>query len=403
MGGLVVKYLILLLAGCELFVDVPNATLATKDASGDGRGVCIDASTCTAPTPQCDTTSHTCVECLSSPDCVTPDRPVCQAEACRGCLDDTECPASNVCLSDGSCADPARVLYAAQTGTGVACTQAAPCTFDQAVASVSATADVVKLAPGTYDRPAQLAITKNMIVTGEGATFHGTATTSFTLMFDITSAAVTFLRIHFDLGGMFGAECGMNGELHLDRVVITNGVAGAYSSACTFSVDRSLIDSVTFYGLYLINSTVTVSNTFVTNSGASSQGGIVINGSSGVIEHVTLAGDTAAMAGGQAIRCTDGNVAIRSSIIFGNGTPAVEDACLVGHSVIDPGYAGPGTDNVTMDPLYVAPATRDYHIQAGSPAVGLADPASHQTDDYDGDPRPNPAGSMADSGADEIP
>jgi hypothetical protein len=378
----VVKYLVLLLAGCELFVDVPTATLAPPDAGDDG--------------------GHAS-ECTLSPDCTAPDRPVCEANMCRGCLDDAECPSSNVCLSDGSCADPARVLYAAQTGTGTACTQVTPCSFDQAAASVTATADVVKLAPGTYDRAAQLAITQNMIVTGEGATFHGTAVMPATLMFDITSVAVTFIRVHFDLAGMFGAECVMNGQLHLDRVVITNGVAGAYSSACTFSIDRSLIDAVSSYGLYLINSTVTVSNTFVTNSGASSQGGIVINGSSGVVDHVTLSGDTAAMAGGQAIRCTDGNVAIRSSIIFGNGTPAVEDACLVDHSVIDPGYAGPGTGNVTMDPLFVAPATRDYHIQAGSPAAGLADPASQQTHDYDGEPRPNPAGSMADSGADEIP
>jgi len=399
-----VKYVVLAcLAGCELFVDVPTATLVAPDASDDGPHACVDSATCTAPTPVCETTSHTCVECLLSPDCTAPDRPVCQANICRGCIDDAECPSSNVCLTDGTCADPARVLYAAQTGTGTTCAEAAPCSFDQAVANVSATADVVKLAPGTYDRPAQLEITKNMIVTGEGATFHGTATTSFTLMFDITSVAVTFMRMHFDLNGMFGAECVMSGQLHLDRVVMTNGVAGAYSSACTFSIDRSLIDGTSFYGLYLINSTVTVSNTFVTNSGASSQGGIVINGSSGVIDHVTLAGDTASMAGGQAIRCTDGNVAIRSSIIFGNGSPAVEDACLVGHSIVDPGYAGPGTGNLTMDPLYVAPATHDYHIQAGSPAVGLADPASQVTHDYDGDPRPNPMGSMADSGADEIP
>jgi len=378
-----VKYLAFLwLAGCELFVDVPTATLAKPDASADATSM---------------------VECNVSSDCTDPARPVCDANACRGCAVDAECPASNACLSDGACADPARVLYAAQTGTGTTCTQVEPCSFDQAVASVSATANVVKLAPGTYDRAAQLAISKDVIVTGEGATFHGTATTSFTLMFDITSVAVTFMRVHFDLNGMFGAQCVMNGQLHLDRVVMTNGAGGAYSSACTFSIDRSLIDGVTLYGLYLINSTVTVTNTFVTNSGASSQGGLVLNGSTGAIDHVTLSGDTAMMAGGQAIRCTDGNVAIRSSIIFGNGAPAVEDACFVGHSILDPNYAGPGTGNVVMDPLFVAPATRDYHIQAGSPAAGLADPASHLVRDFDGDPRPNPVGSVADSGADEIP
>jgi hypothetical protein len=102
--------------------------------------------------------------------------------------------------------------------------------------------------------------------------------------------------------------------------------------------------------------------------------------------------------GAGAIRCNDTGVAVRSSIIFGNAQPQIT-GCDVAYSVTD--FAG--ANNLAADPLYVAPATRDYHIQPGSPALGLGDPASHLAHDFDGDPRPQPMGSMADSGADEIP
>jgi hypothetical protein len=386
-------------AGCELFVDVPNATLVGS-GSGDGNVRCTDSSTCAAPTPVCELASGACVACLTSPDCAS-SAPVCEANACRGCRTDTECPSSNVCLTDGTCADPARVLYASSTGTAPACTVADPCSFDTAVGLVTAATDIIKLAPGTYDRPAQLSITKNTIITGEGATFHGTSAQSLTLMFDVTGVALTVQNVHFDLAGEIGIEC-MTGSLNLDRVILVNGAAGAYANACTFTVSRSLVDANSFYGLYMTGATVAISNTYITNNGASSQGGLVIATSTGTIDHVTLTGNSATLAGARAIRCTDSaTLGIHGSIVFGHAAPSIDAGCAVDHSIVDPDYTG-GTGNVTMDPLFVAPGTRDYHLQSGSPAAGLAVTSMFSTD-FDGEPRPQPAGSTPDSGADEIP
>lgn len=404
------KWLAVLVAasGCELFVDVPNASLANAGADAATGTPCTASLTCSSPTPVCDTANGTCVECMTSPDCTVPERAICDANVCRGCGADADCPSSNVCLGDGTCADPTRVLYATPTGVAAGCTAATPCTFDAAYAMVSATQDIIKLAAGTYDRPAGLTVTKNVIVTGEGATFQDTSPQSFMIMFDVMGVSMTVLNVHFELSNTttgtnaYSAECTMNGQLHYDRVRLANGAAGAYVNACAFTLDRSTVDGNSFYGFYLVGAQITITNSFITNNGATSQGGLVLStGTTGTIEHVTMSGNTSTM-GAHAITCTDPGLVIRSSIIYGNGTPSLDAACVVGHSVVDPDYTG-GANNLSMDPLFVAPATHDYHIQTGSPAVGLADPASVETFDVDGDSRPQPTGSMADSGADEIP
>lgn len=395
----------LALAGCELFVDVPNATLANGSGGDDGGGIaCSESTACSAPTPVCDTTNGSCVECVVAADCTDPAKPFCDQHACRGCSVDADCPTSNVCLGDGTCADPARVLYAAPTGTAAACTTASPCSFDTAIAQVTATHDIVKLAPGTYERPDQLSLTQNVIITGEGAVFHNASTTSFTLMFDVTGISATFMRMKFDLANgtfqAFGAECLMNGKLTLDRVTMTAGYAAAYASACVLTIDRSTLDGSNVYAIYSTNSTLAIRNSFITNNGTGSQGGMIVTSSTGTIEHVTMAGNapSSTVGGAGAIRCNDTGVAIRSSIIFGNQDPQTT-GCDVQYSISDAG----GATNVVADPMYVSPATKDYHIQAGSPAIGLGDPASTLSYDFDGEPRPQPTGSMADSGADEIP
>ena len=401
-----VKLLALLVAlsGCELFVDVPNATLA--NAGSDGGMPCTASLTCSSPTPVCDTAHGTCVECVTSPDCTVPQRPICDANVCRGCIADAECPSSNVCLGDGTCADPARVLYASPAGGTSSCAAAMPCTFDAAYVMVSGTQDIIKLAAGTYDRAAGLSVTKNVIVTGEGATFQDTSSQSFMIMFDVMGVSMTVLNLDFELANTtagttaYSAECTMNGALHYDRVRLANGAAGAYVNACVFTLDRSTVDGNSAYGLYLVGAQITITNSFITNNGSTSQGGIVLAaGTTGTIEHVTMSGNTSMMSA-HAITCTDPGLVIRSSIIYGNGAPSIDATCVVGHSVVDADYTG-GANNISMDPLFVAPG--DYHVQTGSPAAGLADSASLETVDVDGDPRPQPAGSMADSGADEIP
>ncbi|HEY0250231.1 MAG TPA: hypothetical protein VGC41_01850, partial [Kofleriaceae bacterium] len=157
-------------AGCELFVSVPNGQLANggDDASPDG-GIQLSCAACEAPTPACDTATGTCVECVVSADCTSAAKATCDHDVCRGCIHDAECTASNVCMPDGSCADPGRVLYAATDGTAATCTAAAPCSLDTAVTAVTATQDIIHLAAGTYPRTAMTTIMTSTILAGEGA------------------------------------------------------------------------------------------------------------------------------------------------------------------------------------------------------------------------------------------
>lgn len=59
-----------------------------------------------------------------------------------------------------------------------------------------------------------------------------------------------------------------------------------------------------------------------------------------------------------------------------------------------------GTGNINADPLFVSSGTFDYHLQASSPAIDVADPGATLATDLDGDVRPQ--GNRSDMGADEV-
>ena len=79
--------LVLAIGGCELF-DFPDGALG-GDGGGDSHGSCPMVA-CAAPTPACDVASGNCYECVANSDCPS-DRAVCDAHACRGCREDSEC------------------------------------------------------------------------------------------------------------------------------------------------------------------------------------------------------------------------------------------------------------------------------------------------------------------------
>jgi hypothetical protein len=79
------------------------------------------------------------------------------------------------------------------------------------------------------------------------------------------------------------------------------------------------------------------------------------------------------------------------------GDPGV-DATLVDvrYSDIKGGFTATNhffaTNNINQDPLFVDQASRDLHIQSGSPCVDMADPANVLTPDFDGVVRPTGTG-----------
>lgn len=120
-------------------------------------------------------------------------------------------------------------------------------------------------------------------------------------------------------------------------------------------------------------------------------------GASGSISFATVvdAGANSGAAAGLACPVTPGVLTVRSSIIWTPGAaPATSGACRFESTIAGP-VGAVGALNV--DPRFVNPAARDYHLSASSPARDMVDtgPAT----DFERDPRPR--GPRFDIGADE--
>lgn len=159
-------------------------------------------------------------------------------------------------------------------------------------------------------------------------------------------------------------------------------------------------------GIFCVNSSSVMENNIITNNSAddsiTGQGGAIRCLSSTLtIINNTISGNSARF--GDGIACRSGaSVTILNTILWGNGTEEIDDdgssSISVTYSDVQGGW--PGTGNINADPAF----TSDYHLNNSSPCIGkgIMTPGV-PTQDFEGDPRPNPAGSQPDIGADENP
>lgn len=385
----------LLVGGCELLANIPDYTAVAVDAPVVGDGGTSDGG------------SDAMRECELSTECTAPE--VCVQGQCQPCDSDAHCgsAAANVCLPDGTCAAPSRIVYASPTGGGVACSAAAPCTIEQAflAAEGSPTIDIVKLAAGTYTRTETIATTDTVVLAGEGATMMAAA--SIQMLRVNAGGSLTIVGLTLVGNQQYNALCfgatGTPSTLAYFRVVSMQGAYGIGGFSCTIDVTRSTITQQTTLGAYVSLGTGNFINSAITANGVGGgQGGVFFNGAvMARVEHSTIAGNASASAMTFAgITCGTANETIVSSIIWGNtGNTEIDPACTIDYSVVPAAYPG-GTQNVRTDPLFVAAG--DFHIQAMSPARGAAASTSMLAVDRDFEPRPQ-GGGAADCGADEVP
>lgn len=385
------------LGGCELLANVPSYTTGTTDARiGDDTMLDDDA-----------VIDGAMVECTLSTQCTGME--ICIEGQCGLCDDDAHCgPAdANVCLPDGTCAATTRMAYAAPAGSGTTCSLAAPCAIEQAFATAagSPTIDIVKLAPGTYTRADPITTTDTVILAGQGATLMAAATIQMLRV--ETGGSLSIVGLTLVGNQQYNALCfgaaGTPSSLSYFRVTSTMGAYGIGGFSCTLDVRRSSILQQASIGAYVSAGEARFINSAIIGNGNISGGfgGLFFNGAvTARVEHSTVAGNISSNAMNAAgITCGAAVETITSSIIWGNtGVIAIDPACAINYSVVDPTYAG-GTGNVRMDPLFAAAG--DFHIQATSPARGCADPASAIAVDRDNQPRPQ--GGASDCGADEVP
>jgi hypothetical protein len=97
----------------------------------------------------------------------------------------------------------------------------------------------------------------------------------------------------------------------------------------------------------------------------------------------TIVNNTAPTGGG--VLCSGYSTqTILNCIIWGNGDDLV--GCTATYSNIEDG--DPGEGNISAAPMFVDPASGDYHLQPGSPCIDTGTNEGAPSEDIEGNPRP---------------
>jgi hypothetical protein len=408
------------------------------DAAVDGPTACSTSAQCMAPTAVCDTSAGTCVQCIAGAeeDACTGTTPVCgDNHACRGCTAHAECPSSQACLPDGSCADASQVAYVDPGGTdNDQCTQGMKCTLLSK--ALMTTRPYVKMTGTTND---QVTI-NNQTVTILADPGAKLTSTSNGILLQVQGSSV--VKIYdLEVTGASGATsfgismpAGNTATLSLHRVTVSGNTGGGISATGgTLTVSQSTVSGNTGGGISATGGTLTVSQSTVsgnTGGGISISGAqfdltnnmIVKNGSAnsafggvlvsqitsgaGRFDFNTVSGNSGDSGTVTGVLCsvvtqaiTFSNNIVYANQVSGGGTQVGGNNCNWTYSNIGPGDDVPGTGNKNEAPLFVNPGQNNFHIMASSPARNTADPAATLNVDFDGDERPE--GGVHDMGADE--
>ena len=203
-----------------------------------------------------------------------------------------------------------------------------------------------------------------------------------------------FVANHASQGG---ALVNLNGHLTLTRCVLTNNADG---TIFCFGNGELQVESCVFdnnYGgwhaidcSYTGNVIEVINSLFTHNAGGainSSYNSLLIVNSTLVDNHTTTFG------GG--LCCSYGSLSAVNCIMWGNTAEWDGDEIFgadadinVSYSCIAGGY--PGAGNISINPLFRAPASKDYHLLAESPCIDAGDNSAippRVTTDLDGNPR----------------
>jgi hypothetical protein len=398
--------------GCEAATPVCNIT--TDVCEG-----CTDSSECSrfADTDVCDTGNGACVECVAASDCSAAE-PVCDANACRACKLDTECP-SGACGEDGACVAESAIVYLDPAGADTGgCSRPLPCrSVAFAVAQTSQSRNHLVFAPGGYSGATGITSANTQAAQLH---FHGHGAHLYELNGDGTTLGVTVSSTIRDLeitGPTPGGEgLGLEtGSFVVERVTVHGGNAISLHTVATLrdiKIDNSNI------GIHLSGAAqLTLDRAVVTAgyrginamSGANVQiSNVLVYGTPDLALNLALAAGTVSSStivdagtddgtGPRAVTCA-GAITVRSSIIWAPGSAlrVPIQGCNLLNTIAGP-TSTPGALNA--DPMFANPAARDYRLAPNSPARDAVDvgPAT----DFEGESRPQ--GARFDIGADEAP
>ena len=404
---------------CFALDATPDAPV--PDAPPDVLPPCTGNQDCSGDTAVCDLGgTKMCVHCTANDHAAcTGTMPTCLSDnVCRACTAHSQCD-SKACLPDGSCGDDLSVAYVDPGGTGTICTSAMPC---KKVSDALATTRPFVKFHGTTDEA--VTIDNGRVVTfladpGAKLTRGSGSGAILTVRDDRTSLNVYDLAISDAPNNMNGfgvlVQSGGTPSVSLTRVTIANNPGGGISvSGGILTLAQSVVRLNARAGVGAAGGVAVTSaqyhltNNVIADNGSpvSLFGGVqlfqVATAGIHVFDFNTVAQNSAPAGVVAGVSCNVNTpLVLTNSIVYANGIGAQVDGtkCSWSYSDIDP-MPVLGSNNITSDPLFVAPAEGNFHIQATSPARDAADPAATLAEDVDGDERPQ--GSGRDIGADEV-
>lgn len=340
--------------------------------------------------------------------CSCAGTPACDAGGAGRCIRHTDCE-SRACLPDGTCADAADVAYVeAATPDTAPCTKVAPCGH---ISIALTTGKLTIKLHGTIDGDG-VTVDRGRVVTllgdpgatltrraGGGPVVLATGTGTRLSIYDVAIADAGPTSI----GIVMPSSSAPN--VTLVRTTIRNNPGGGISAAGgSLSIEQSTVSDNLGGGITLLQSSqfYIVSSVFFANGSLSSATGavmIAIDASAGNrLEFNTFYDNIAQSGVGAAIQCSAGAFVARNNILYGNGTLAspqqIGGSCGHAYSIVLPGTLPPGPSNRAADPRFINPEAGDFHLGAGSPAIGASDPGSDlcgaASIDFDGAPRVKP-------------
>ncbi len=377
-------------------------------------------------------------------ECRDPAATVCDGatHTCRGCESNDEC-FDGLCAA-GRCIPESEIVFVDTAGSdGGACgTRALPClTLNTAISRVQTTRSYILMAPSSTpyqarnnaDRADFNTVAAHVI--GAGAILHRIGDG---LVLDVranSDVTIDGLTIEQATGiAGHGIQC-TSSTLTLHNVTVRNNAGdGVIGSGCTFTASGSTIAANRLLGIELVSSDVDLSrstidgnrgggvlvtsgsfkivNNFVVNNGHISEslvGGLDVAsaGVSNVLEFNTVVRNTAQLGQSDGIKCVSAGLVARNNIIAGSTSDRQHATgnCAYAYSLFTPNNVVNGEMNSLVPDfaMYNFVSNADFHLQAGSVAIGRAQNtnlAGESGFDIDGDVR---SGNEVDVGADEIP
>lgn len=386
----------------------------------DGPKRCTSNEQCEEPTAVCDVTgSMTCVQCTPEQTSACGGRtPACgEDRMCRACRAHSECPGSDTCLPDGSCADPGQVAYVKPPTLGGTdnpnCTLATPCT--KVASALQTGRPYVKLA-GTNDEGGTLSIdSRNVALLAEPDAKLIRTSNGVHVEVKGTSQVEIY---DLEISGASGPQgvgvsmpTGNTAKLTLQRVkILDNSGGGIVAFGGRLIVAQSVISRNLTGGISITGggASFDITNCFIFRNGNSTTadvGGANLGSFAGssVFAFNTIVDNQIqnnSLSSGGVVCNTAGFVAANNIIArnYIDSDPNQATSNTIGQCM-----HSTSTLTSTISGLnFVSPdnAPYDYHILRGSSAIDQATTPSTLSTDIDGDLRPQ--GSARDQGADEI-